>query len=175
MSLDTINDLRYVSRFQKISYRTLQVYAVFSALIAIVGGGTFVLFGIDAVPMVVGTEYPDYVAELEKSARHISESVPVTFETWYRLLGWYWVMIGLMLLWITPSISSSTAWFRFIHFAFMAAGISNALTIASSGVNVHARYDAVIVELLVPTLAMIWQWRVSRYPIETGANLKAGT
>jgi hypothetical protein len=175
MSIDANNTFRNTSRFQKLSYRTLQVYAVFSALIAIVGGATFVLMGIDAVPIVVGTEYPDYVAELEISARRISESEPVTFEAWYRLLGWYWVMTGLMLLWITPSIGASTAWFRFIHFGFMAAGVSNAITIVTSGVNVHARYDAVIIELLVPTLAMIWQWRVSRYPIGTIATLKAGT
>lgn len=166
-------DLTNLSRVQKISYRALQVYAVFSALIAIIGGGTFVVAGIDAVAMVVGVEYPGYVAQLETSALHISESVPVTFDAWYRLLGWYWVMTGLMLLWITPSINSSTAWFRFIHTAFMAAGISNALTIINSGVNLHARVDAVAIELLVPTLAMIWQWRVSQYPIT--ANAKADT
>ena len=81
---------------QKFSYRALQAFAVVSATIAIVGGGTFVLLGIDAVPVVVGTEYPHIVTELEKSVQQISETAPVTFDTWYRLLGWYWVSAGLM-------------------------------------------------------------------------------
>ena len=154
---------------QKFSYRALQAFAVLSATIAIAGGGTFVLLGIDAVPVVVGTEYPHFVTELEKSVQQISETAPVTFDTWYRLLGWYWVSAGLMLLWITPSIRTSTAWFRFIHVAFMAAGIANALTIYNSGVNIHARYDAVAIELLVPILAIVWQWRVSRYFLKGSA------
>ena len=104
---------------QKFSYRALRVYALLAAAIAIAGGGTLVLFGIDAVAVVVGTEYPHIVSELEKSAQQILETAPVTFDTWCRLLGCYWVSAGLMLLWITPSIGTSTAWFRFIHVAFM--------------------------------------------------------
>ena len=47
-----------------VSFRGIQVYAVVSALIAILGGGSFVIQGVDGVPTAVGTEYPSLVPAL---------------------------------------------------------------------------------------------------------------
>ena len=135
----------------------LRVFAVLSALVAISGGGTFLLNGVDGVPRLVGVEYPALVQQLESAAANIDADARATFDTWYRALGWYWIVTGLMLLWIVPRIHIHTAWFRFIHFGFMSVGIANALTIADTGTNQHSRYDAVAIELLVPGIAMIWQ------------------
>ncbi len=145
-----------------ISFRGIQAYAVASALIAILGGGSFVLGGVDGVPAAVGTEYPSLVPALESAASAIDASARATFDTWYRALGWYWLVTGLMLLWITPQVHRYTAWFRFIHVGFMAVGVANAITIADTGTNAHSRYGAVAIELLVPTLAMLWQWSVAK-------------
>lgn len=150
---------------RRISLRLLQVYCVFSALIALAGGGTFVLYGIDGLPRVVGTEYGGLVAPLTDAAGQIEPKIRVTFSTWYRSLGWYWFTSGLMLLWITPNVERQTAWFRFIHLGFMAAGVATAVTISESGTNLHNRYDAMIPEFGIPAAAMVWQWFVARAPV----------
>ena len=142
---------------QTVSFRALQVYCVLSAAIAIVGGGNFVVNGVDGVPRAVATEYPGLVADLEVASAAIDAAVRPTFDTWYRSLGWYWLVTGLMLLWIVPRVRTATAWFRFIHLGFMATGVANAVTIATTGTNVHSRYDAVAIELTVPTVAILWQ------------------
>lgn len=133
-----------------------------SALLAIVGGGSFVLFGVDGVAIAVGTEYPNLVPELQKAAASIDSAAKVTFDTWYRALGWYWLSTGLMLLWIIPNIESQGPWFRFVHIGFMAVGVANSVTILDSGLNVHSRYGAVVIELAVPLAFIGWQWSLSR-------------
>ena len=166
---ETVSDgpMPGLSRF---SYRGIQVYAVISSIIAIAGGGTFVLYGVEGVALVAGTEYPNLVPALHAAAQLIPDATRPTFDTFYRMLGWYWLVTGLLLLWITPAIGTSTAWFRLIHLAFMSTGIANGITIMDSGLSAHGRYGAVIIELLVPTLAMIWQWRVSLYFIKNNAE-----
>ena len=149
-------------KLKTVSFRGIQVYAVGSALMAIVGGGSFVLLGVDGVPAVIGTEYPSLVPALESAASAIDPSTRATFDTWYRALGWYWFVTGLMLLWITPQIHRNTAWFRFIHVGFMAAAVANAVTIVDTGTNAHSRYGAVVIELIAPTVAMLWQRSVAK-------------
>ena len=85
-----------------ISLRGLQLVCLFSATIAVFGGGTFVLFGTEGLAMVVGTEYPALSPLIDQSAKSIEPSMKITFDTWYRALGWYWLVSGVMLFWITP-------------------------------------------------------------------------
>lgn len=154
--------------FQNASLRGLQLVSLVSAAIAILGGGAFVLNGIDGVPLVVSREYPELESALSHAAANIDVKMKVTFDHWYRVLGFYWFVTGLMLLWIIPRIQQQTAWFRFIHLGFMAVGISSLLSIAEYGTNTHNRYGAVIIELSVPSILILWQWYVARQ--ETLAN-----
>ncbi len=147
-----------------ISKRGLQLYCLLSALVAIIGGGMFVVFGMAAVPRVVGVEYAALVNALSNSVGAIDSSVRVTFDTWYRALGWYWLMAGVMLLWVTPRVDEETAWFRFINVGFMAVGVAAAVTIAQSGTNVHNRFGALVPEFGIPLLAIVWQYFVAKTP-----------
>jgi len=145
-----------------ISLRGLQFVSLISATIAVVGGGTFVLQGADGLATVVGAEYPALSPLLDRASSAIDPLMKVTFDTWYRALGWYWLTTGLMLFWITPNVQYRTDWFRLIHVAFMAVGIASLLTIIESGPNVHNRYGAVVIELGVPCVLIVWQWFVAR-------------
>ena len=147
---------------QHISLRLLQGFALINGTIAVLGGGAFVINGIDGVATVVGTEYASLVPMLEKASASINHEARVTFSTWYRVLGWYWLMTGFMLFWITPKIHLQTAWFRLIHVGFMAVGIASLLTIAESGSNPHNRYGAILFELGIPCGAIVWQTFVAR-------------
>jgi len=99
----------------------------------------------------------------------MNNTAKASFDIWYRALGWYWLMMGVMLLWIVPKIQYRTDWFRFIHISFMAVGIARALTIAENLDAPQNRYGAVAVELLVPVVLIIWQSFVARYSTkETG-------
>jgi len=147
---------------KRVSLRLLQGYSLFSATIAVLGGGTFVLAGIDGVAKVVGTEYSALVPMLEEAAANIDPEAKVTFSTWYRALGWYWLVTGLMLFWITPKVHLRTDWFRLVHIAFMAVGVASLMSIAEYGTNTHNRYGAVVFELGIPAGAMLWQWFVAR-------------
>lgn len=148
--------------YRLLSLRALQLYAIANGVIAVIGGGTFVWFGSEGLSMVVGVKFPALAPLLEQTAISIEPGVRVTFDTWYRALGWYWLVTGLMLFWITPNIQNRTDWFRFIHIGFMAVGIANLMTIIQSGVNVHSRYLSVVIEIGVPILSMLWQWSVAR-------------
>lgn len=158
-----------------VSLRSLQIVSAISAVIAITGGGTFVLFGSDGLARVVGTEYPSLSPLLEAAASNIETEIKVTFDTWYRALGWYWLTTGAMLLWITPQIQYRTDWFRFIHMGFMAVGIASLVTIANTGTNVHNRYGAVVFELGIPLLLMLWQRSVALSYSENSESIDADT
>ncbi len=145
-----------------ISLRFLQAFSAVSALIAIWGGGTFMLNGVEGVALIVSTEYPELKPMLELAATNIEAAPRVTFDHWYRVLGWYWLVMGLMLLWIIPKIQYQTAWFRLIHLSFMAVGLSSLLSISEYGTNTHNRYGAVVIELAIPALLMLWQWYEAR-------------
>ncbi len=153
-----------MSRFDRanISLRGLQVASVISALIAVVGGGTFVLTGVDGVARVLGTEFPEMRPMLAEAAAAMASEPRVSFDLFYRSLGWYWMMTGGMLFWIIPNIASQTAWFRFIHVAFMAVGMTTLLSIAEHGTNAHLRYANLIPELGVPSTLIVWQTFVAR-------------
>jgi hypothetical protein len=144
-----------------LSLRALQLVSLVSAAIAISGGGTFVLLGSAGLAVVVGAEYSSLSPVLEQAVSNIEPEVRATFDTWYRALGWYWLMTGVMLLWIIPSVQYRTDWFRFLHMGFMAVGIASIFTIADSGTNLHNRYGAVAFELGIPVLLMLWQRSVA--------------
>lgn len=138
--------------WRKISIRGLQIYCVLNVAIAVIGGGSFVLFGIEGLARFTTPDVLQSIRDIEGPALSI-------MDTWYRLLGWYWLVAGLMLLWITPRVQFSGAWFRFIHIGFMAAGIANAVLLLS-GSNGVASPEALIPEFGIPLLAMFWQWRL---------------
>lgn len=119
----------------------------------------------DGVAIVVGAEFPSVASILVSAPESLSSTAHPSFDMWYRALGWYWFMTGVMLLWITPNVAQRTEWFRLIHIAFMAVGIATFLTLLESGTNEHLRYGNLVPELGVPLLAMAWQRSVARQAI----------
>ncbi len=111
---------------------------------------------------MVGTEYASLVPSIESAAAAIEPEIRVTFSTWYRVLGWYWLVTGLMLFWIIPQIATRTDWFRLIHLGFMAVGIASLVTISERGTNLHNRFGAVVFEIGIPIGFMVWQTVVAR-------------
>lgn len=99
---------------------------------------------------------------LEQASAGIDPAAAVTFSPWYRVLGWYWFMTGIMLLWIIPKIQFETAWFRFIFVGFMAVGTASLITISQHGPNLHNRYGAAVFEIGIPAATIVWQWFVAR-------------
>lgn len=148
--------------WQTISLRGLQAYCLISALIAVVGGGSFVVAGADGLALVVGAERPELAPLLQTAADAIDDRVRGIVDTWYRALGWYWLMTGLMVLWITPRIAERTDWFRFVGVAFMAVGVGNAVSMVQSGAGVHDSYVGLAFEFGIPLLAIVWQAAVAR-------------
>ena len=123
------------------SLRLFQALCAVSTLIAVLGGGSFVLNGADGVALAVGAEYPALVPRLEAAAASIDSVSRGTFDTWYRALGWYWVVTGLMMIWVIPNIETQWPWIRFIHIGFMGVVVANIFTILDTGTNAHPRFD----------------------------------
>jgi len=148
-----------------VSLRGLQILSLLSALIAIVGGGTFVLYGTEGVALVLGTEFPALSARLTNASDELDTIARPSFDLMYRALGWYWLMSGVMLLWIIPSIAHRTDWFRLIHIGFMAVGVASVITLMDTGPNEHIRYIGLVPEFGIPLLAIAWQGYVARQAI----------
>lgn len=147
---------------QALSRREFQGYCLLSALVALAGGGSFLLLGAEGVPRVTGAEYPALVDPLTEALVAIPLSERPTFDLWFRVLGWYWLSAGLMSAWITPRVEFETAWFRFVNLAFMAVGVASALTISQTGTNAHLRYDALLPQIGIPLTAIVWQTLMCR-------------
>ena len=77
-----------------ISLRGLQAFMLINAAIAILGGGNFVLSGIDGVEQVLGMEYPALKPMLAEAAAAMAAEPRVSIDHFYRVLGWYWLMTG---------------------------------------------------------------------------------
>jgi len=133
------------------SRRLLQIFAAVNALVALYKGGAFVVLGIAAVPSIAGPEIPG-----------IGESTQSLLDTWYRVLGWVWVSVGLMLAWITPAIETHTAWFRLIFVAFMCVGVGRLSAVAAHGFTSENTLGAIALEILVPSVCIVWQGFVAR-------------
>ena len=87
-----------------LSLRGLQLFSLLSATLAVLGGGTFVLRGIDGLAQVVGVEHAELAPLMHETAMTLEGKAKVTLDHYYRALGWYWLMTGVMLFWIVPRI-----------------------------------------------------------------------
>jgi hypothetical protein len=137
-----------------ISRRLLQFFVGLNALVAVYNGGAFLLFGIEGVPIVARVELSIPIDAIDEPARGV-------LDTWYRALGWVWLSVGLMLAWILPSVERSTAWFRFIHIAFLCVGIGRLASVLEYGVTRHNPLWAIAIEIVVPLAFIAWQSRVA--------------
>lgn len=133
------------------SRRILQIFLAVNVLLAGYNGGAFVLLGIDAVPLIARAELGGGINEVDRAQ----------LDTWYRVLGWNWVCVGLMLAWIIPSIERHTAWFRFIMIAFMGVGVGRVSAVLAYGFSERNPAYAIGLEILVPLACIVWQSRVA--------------
>jgi len=134
----------------KISKRLLQIFMGLNVLVAIYKGGAFVLLGIDAAPLMAGSDLMIKVAE----------PVRGLLDFWFRVMGWTWLGVGLMLGWIIPSIERHTAWFRFIMIALMGTGVGNLAAVLASG-SLGDKAIEIVIEITIPLACIAWQTQVA--------------
>ena len=80
----------------------------------------------------------------------------------FRALAGIWFVLGLMLAYVVPSIERRTAWFRFLQLAVFAMGVGRALSAAAIPLAPGSSLGAMIGELALPPLLVLWQRRVAR-------------
>ena len=133
--------------WHQISLRGLQLYCVVSALIAVVGGGSFVILGSGALT---------YFSQGGVSTlADLNATTLAWVDIWYRTLGCYWLSTGLILAWLTPTVQTQTAIFRLTHIGFIGAGVATTFAL-SEGSQVRS-IVALLPELGIPALAILWQ------------------
>ena len=143
------------------SRRLLQIYAGLNVLVAFYNGGRFLSLGIDAVPANAAMAL----------AAQIADPAAGVLDTWYRVLGWFWITVALMLAWIVPRIESHTVWFRLIFIAFASVGMGRLAAVLAHGFSTENTALAIAIELAVPLASIVWQSFVARAAIGAPANI----
>ena len=130
------------------SRRLLQIAVSLAALNAIVGGGVYLLFGLDGFAFM-------------GSRLSINRTNPSwsTIDYFFRAIAGIWLGLGLMFAYIVPSIERQTAWFRFCCLAVFLMGIGRFFSIFTLGPGSNPVF-AMVLEFVFPPLLVFWQWRV---------------
>lgn len=131
------------------SRRLLQIAASVAAVNAIVGGGIYLLLGLDGL-------------RFTGSRLSIDSTNPSwgTIDYLFRAIAGIWFVLGLMFAYIVPSVEKHTAWFRFCCLAIVAMGVGRLLSVAAWGVGSNPAL-AMILEFALPPLLVFWQMRVA--------------
>jgi hypothetical protein len=80
----------------------------------------------------------------------------------YRALAGIWFALGVMLAYIVPSIERQSAWFALIFLAVFAMGAGRLLSFLAFGPAPGNSTGAMIAELVLPPVYVVWQRRVAR-------------
>jgi hypothetical protein len=130
--------------------RLLQIAVSVASLNAILGGGMYLLFGLDGLRLT--------------GARL---SIDPTNPSWraidylFRAMAGIWLVLGLMFAYIVPSVERQTVWFRFCCLAILAMGVGRLFSIVALGAGANPVF-AMILEFVFPPLLVFWQSRVAR-------------
>lgn len=132
-----------------LSRRLLQVAAVLCAAPALLGGGLYLWKGIDGIPMFNPREQYDFNWRVVDSM--------------FRAFAGVWFVLGLMLVWMIPSIEKHATWFTFACLAVFAMGLGRVMSLGHYGFYGSGLYHgAMIIELSLPQLLILWQRSVAK-------------
>jgi hypothetical protein len=137
---------------QSVSRRLLQVLTGLASAQALAGGGLYLARGVAGLSAFTPSPLP----------------IDPTDPSWgavdymFRALAGIWFTIGLMLAFVVRSIERQTTWFFFLQFAVFAMGIGRALSAASVPLAPGSSEGAMITELALPPIMVLWQRSVAR-------------
>jgi Domain of unknown function (DUF4345) len=121
-----------------------------AAVNAILGGGVYLLFGLDGLSL---TGSGLSIDRLNRSW--------TTIDYPFRAMAGIWFALGLMFAYIVPSIERHTAWFRFCCLAIFAMGVGRLFSIIRLGAGSNPVF-AIGLEFVFPPLLVLWQSRVAK-------------
>jgi hypothetical protein len=80
----------------------------------------------------------------------------------FRALAGIWLALGLMFVYVIPAIERRTAWFFFLQLAVFAMGVGRAVSALQIPLAPGSSLGAMIGELALPPLLVLWQRSVAR-------------
>lgn len=132
------------------SRRLLQIMVGLAAINAIVGGGLYLVLGLQGLS-ATGAEL----------ALDPKDPAWLTIDFLLRALAGIWFVLGLMFAYMVPSIEKHSAWFRFCCLAIFAMGVGRLLSVSSIGAGSNPVF-AIALEFALPPVLVVWQHRISR-------------
>lgn len=134
------------------SRRVLQVLVGLSALQAMGGGALYLWLGVAGVS--VGAPSP-----LEFDA---SDPAWSRVDYMFRAIAGIWFALGLMFAYMVPSIERHTAWFPLACAGIFGMGVGRYLSALSFPQAPENSAGAMIAELVIPPVYVLWQRQVAR-------------
>ena len=123
----------------------LQLTNAALGLVTVALGAMSLLFGAES-PVYQGVEIPILPA----------------LDSNLRFFGGMGLGLGVILLWITPSIERQTRMFRAIWMCALAGGIGRIISFAAVGLPPTPMIVFTALEVPLVPLMLYWQWRVAR-------------
>ncbi|MBI2421475.1 MAG: DUF4345 domain-containing protein [Candidatus Hydrogenedentes bacterium] len=130
--------------------RLLQIGVALAALDALAGGSIYLATGLHGLRLTGSPVAPDP-----------SDPAWAAVDYLFRALAGIWFSLGLMFAWMIPAIERHTAWFRLAYGAVFAMGLGRLFSVAAYGTGANPLI-ALILELIIPPLLILWQTKVAR-------------
>jgi hypothetical protein len=134
------------------SRRLLQVAIAISSAQALAGGGLYLWRGVAGLSLF--TPSPLLVEPTDPTWAVV--------DYMFRALAGIWFALGLMLAYVVPSIEKHSAWFALICLAIFGMGVGRFLSFAHFTPAPGNSLGAMVAELVVPPVLVLWQRSVAR-------------
>jgi len=131
--------------------RLLQVAAGLSAIHFLTGGGFYLWRGLAGLSLFTPSPLP---IDADPSWANV--------DYMFRALAGIWFALGVMLAYTIPSIERQSAWFAMIFLAVFAMGFGRLLSLLEFGAVPGNSMGAMIAELVLPPVYVLWQRHVAR-------------
>jgi len=135
-----------------VSRRLLQRAVALSSVNALLGGALYLTRGVAGLSLFTPAPLP----------------IDATDPTWavvdymFRALAGIWFALGLMLAYVVPSIEKHSAWFSLLCVAIFGMGVGRLFSLAHFPLAPGSSVGALVGELVLPTILVLWQRRVAK-------------
>ena len=130
--------------------RVLQIVIALLSINAIIGGGLYLVQGLQAL-VITGSQLT--IDPTDADWRIIDYFV--------RALAGIWFTVGIMFMYMIPKIEIHTIWFRFACLAILFMGIGRLMSVISLGIG-NNPLVALYLEVSLPLLLVWWQSVVAK-------------
>jgi len=132
--------------------RLLQIAAVLSAVHFVTGGAFYLWRGVAGLSLFTPSPLPV----------EAGDPMWANLDYMFRAFAGIWCALGVMLFYIVPSIERQSAWFALIFLAVFAIRVGRLLSYLSFGPAEGNSVGAMIGELVMPPVYVLWQRWVAR-------------